>query len=392
MFFRQRWQDDRLRHSLTDNLTLIVGSRQPSDIIWVPDTVFIDSVASEMHHVTVNNHKLDINYDGSVFWGTRVTVSPSCPLNLRAYPMDRQECVFELVSYAYASRHVVYKWKDQGLKISPKMPQMAQFILENCKTSRQEISYVAGNYTVLVGHFHFKRLVGFAVIQIYIPTICVVIVSWLSLWVRRTAVPARIALLITTLLTISTVWAAVNAQLPRVNYVKSIDVFMMASFGCVIMTLLEFTVVINTDILLKFFQKASNGNPDALSMVESGEKLLKGKEMVKQEKLIQRNNAISTSGAMFDNQKYEKRNACIAQTKPTLNINPFRGVGLRYRSKVNYCTKIERDASVPTKKIDGETRSQKLANSIEWHAKILFPLVYTCFLVCYFVVFVTDTK
>ena len=44
--------------------------------------------------------------------------------------------------------------------------------------------------TVLTGHFHFKRLMGFAVMQIYIPTVCVVIVSWISLWVKRTSVPA----------------------------------------------------------------------------------------------------------------------------------------------------------------------------------------------------------
>ena len=113
MFFRQRWKDERLRHSLTDNLTLIMGSKQPSDIIWVPDTVFIDSVASKMHSVTVNNHKVDINYDGSVFWGTRVTVSPSCPLNLKVI----RDFVVEFHVYAL----FFYK-KSVGKKLDPPTP------------------------------------------------------------------------------------------------------------------------------------------------------------------------------------------------------------------------------------------------------------------------------
>ena len=52
-------------------MTITVGNKHPADIVWVPDTVFINSVTSSMHDVTVQNHKLDIYENGKVFWGTR---------------------------------------------------------------------------------------------------------------------------------------------------------------------------------------------------------------------------------------------------------------------------------------------------------------------------------
>lgn len=48
------------------------------------------------------------------------------------------------------------------------------------------------------------RQFSYYLVQIYGPSTLLVIVSWVSFWLDRTAVPARVTLGVTTLLTITT--------------------------------------------------------------------------------------------------------------------------------------------------------------------------------------------
>lgn len=63
--------------------------------------------------------------------------------------------------------------------------------------------FQAGNYSCLVAEFHLARLLGFHLVQSYLPTILMVVISWVAFWMDVNAVPGRVTLGITTLLTVS---------------------------------------------------------------------------------------------------------------------------------------------------------------------------------------------
>ncbi|RWS20594.1 gamma-aminobutyric acid receptor subunit beta-like protein, partial [Leptotrombidium deliense] len=94
-----------------------------------------------------------------------------------------------------------------------------------------------GNYSRLICEIQFVRSLGFYLIQIYIPASLIVVISWVSFWLHRNATPARVALGVTTVLTMTTLMSSTNAQLPKISYIKS------TCFVMVFASLVEYATV-----------------------------------------------------------------------------------------------------------------------------------------------------
>lgn len=58
---------------------------------------------------------------------------------------------------------------------------------------------------------------GYYLIQMYIPSLLIVILSWVSFWINMDAAPARVGLGITTVLTMTTQSSGSRASLPKVK-------------------------------------------------------------------------------------------------------------------------------------------------------------------------------
>lgn len=69
------------------------------------------------------------------------------------------------------------------------------------------------------------------------------VVSWVNFWIDKDAVPARVSLGVTTLLTMTTQASGVNAKLPPVSYTKAIDVWIGVCLAFIFGALLEFALV-----------------------------------------------------------------------------------------------------------------------------------------------------
>ncbi|PAV76110.1 hypothetical protein WR25_21576 isoform B [Diploscapter pachys] len=211
-----------------------VPDKNVLDKIWTPDLYFANARSSYFHEVTVHNFNMYISKEGRISYGTRVTLNLACNLNLKNYPLDSQICYVKIISYAHVQHEMMVRWfPNEPIRYNPdiKPPEfeIKSFDQGYCNgTFHYTLTHNSsriGNFSCLLGMIRLKREIGFHLVQSYIPTGLIVAISWVSFWIDRRAVPARVSLSFTTLLTLSTQGNGIRYQLPAVSYAKSIDLF-----------------------------------------------------------------------------------------------------------------------------------------------------------------------
>ncbi|KAI5630359.1 glycine receptor, alpha 4b precursor, partial [Silurus asotus] len=243
VFLRQQWNDPRLAYKEypDDSLDL-----DPSmlDSIWKPDLFFANEKGANFHEVTTDNKLLRIFQNGNVLYSIRLTLILSCPMDLKNFPMDIQTCTMQLESFGYTMNDLIFQWLDKGpVQVADDLT-MPQFVLKEEKDLGYCTKhYNTGKFTCIEVKFHLQRQMGYYLIQMYIPSLLTVILSWVSFWINMDAAPARVGLGITTVLTMTTQSSGSRASLPKVSYVKAIDIWMAVCLLFVFAALLEYAAV-----------------------------------------------------------------------------------------------------------------------------------------------------
>ncbi|CAJ0565058.1 unnamed protein product, partial [Mesorhabditis spiculigera] len=121
--------------------------------------------------------------------------------------------------------------------------QLPDFELVNFSDEYIEQQYPAGLWDELTVSFVFKRRYGWYILQGYIPTMVTIVISWISFYLGPRAIPARTMLGVNSLLAMTFQFGNIIRNLPRVSYVKAIDVWMLSGMLFIFMSLLELCVV-----------------------------------------------------------------------------------------------------------------------------------------------------
>ncbi|XP_054459342.1 gamma-aminobutyric acid receptor subunit beta-3 isoform X2 [Anoplopoma fimbria] len=242
MYFQQYWRDKRLAYAgIPLNLTL---DNRVADQLWVPDTYFLNDKKSFVHGVTVKNRMIRLHPDGTVLYGLRITTTAACMMDLRRYPLDEQNCTLEIESYGYTTDDIEFYWKGGDTAVTGVTRiELPQFSIVDYNLVSRNVVFSTGAYPRLSLSFKLKRNIGYFILQTYMPSILITILSWVSFWINYDASAARVALGITTVLTMTTINTHLRETLPKIPYVKAIDMYLMGCFVFVFLALLEYAFV-----------------------------------------------------------------------------------------------------------------------------------------------------
>ncbi|CAK5084087.1 unnamed protein product [Meloidogyne enterolobii] len=227
--FREEWWDPRLAYSrFADDETevpsfVVLATSEQADLsqqIWMPDTFFQNEKEARRHLIDKPNVLIRIHPNGQILYSVRLSLVLSCPMSLEYYPLDRQTCLIDLASYAYTTDDIIYVWKRDN-----------------------PVQQKLGTYSCLRTKLILRREFSYYLLQLYIPSCMLVIVSWVSFWLDKDSVPARVTLGVTTLLTMTTQSSGINSKLPPVSYTKAVDVWIGVCMAFIFGALLEFALV-----------------------------------------------------------------------------------------------------------------------------------------------------
>ncbi|VDD97988.1 unnamed protein product, partial [Enterobius vermicularis] len=166
--------------------------------------------------------------------------------NTRSYGFSAVSGFVYLVNYfgnAYDVEQLKVEWNEPnsiGINEDIMMPDMR---LKEIKPTLKNTTYVTGIWSCAIAQFVVDREIMHHLLQSYLPTALIVVISWFGFWLDVESVPGRVSLSITTLLTLATQSSAARMALPQASYVKAIDVWIGTCMAFAFAAMIEFTVV-----------------------------------------------------------------------------------------------------------------------------------------------------
>uniref|UniRef100_A0A915AAL4 Neurotransmitter-gated ion-channel ligand-binding domain-containing protein n=1 Tax=Parascaris univalens TaxID=6257 RepID=A0A915AAL4_PARUN len=245
LFYRESWLDERLKYDKTrfKNKTEIALHESYTNFLWHPDTFMPNAVASKNPQKQSISHRslLRLSETGHVLYSRRISIVAECPMDLTLFPFDSQTCKLGIESYGYTADQVRYIWShDHKKPLTLHMIRLPDFALKEAYVTSHTEVYATGNYSRLYVCFVFARASGFCFLQLIVPSTAVVITSWVSLWMES---ETEFQDMISIILAITFLIFSYNEMMPRVSYIKAMDVYLGVCFMIVFLSLIKLAFV-----------------------------------------------------------------------------------------------------------------------------------------------------
>jgi len=242
-YLRMQWTDPRLSYKSTYDCDMLKIDERHVKKIWVPDLIFLNEKSGAFHQLTIPNKLARIYPNGTVQSSMRLSVVLQCSMDLRDFPLDSQKCLMEMMSWAYDNTDINLRWaQHKPVEVNGAihdMDLMPEFLLKEDLWSSREEPSLLGDWSVLTLTFILERRFGFYFIAAYLPSLILVMLSWIPFWTDTAQAIYKTGTGFGCITSFFLQYAAVRRMLPKVSYIKAIDVWMITCLVSMALSLVE---------------------------------------------------------------------------------------------------------------------------------------------------------
>lgn len=242
-FLRLKWSDPRLDYSKHSSEQKIKLPEDSWKRIWIPDVFVRNAKSTKFHDSITPNRLMFLNSNGTVFYVMKVSVVVSCRSSYEMYPFDMIDCPINYESFSHTAETVNFSAMQRTLDITNDA-LMPDFSLIHSDIKDCSQTYTSGTFPCLRMNLIFKRNASYFIFNICIPSILVVILSWISFWLGQDAKAARLITGFLSLTALTLLSLKEPNVTPRMSRANMLDIWLLACYSFVFYAILEFLLVI----------------------------------------------------------------------------------------------------------------------------------------------------
>ncbi|XP_016659655.1 glycine receptor subunit alphaZ1-like [Acyrthosiphon pisum] len=190
------------------------------------------------------------------------TIIIKCDMDFVLYPLDVQTCAVDFGSYKYTLTDMKFHWRDDPLIFPSDFGdgfRLPRYVVSFVTDNRLNVIYYGdGNHSTARLVITLSRELRSHLLESYLPSTLFVIMSWGSFVVMPEVVPGRMVLLVTTLLSLVTMFDTISIRgaftykwnnvkknnSPSALELKCIEVWLISCTLFVFLALVEYFIVL----------------------------------------------------------------------------------------------------------------------------------------------------
>lgn len=248
VFLQLYWQDQRIR--IIDNKTQMIElTWDKEQKFWIPDLYIRQLREMKVLSVFQDMAAIRLYRNSTLRISIGATIILKCDMDFRLYPLDVQTCAVDFSSYKFSVIDMMFRWKDELPLTFPsdfedgcRLPRY--LVSFEAQPKPQIIYYGEGNHSAARLTITLSREIRSHLLESYLPSTLFVIMSWGGFIIMPEVVPGRMVLLVTTLLSLVTMFDTVRNNSPNSLELKAIEVWIISCTLFVFFALIEYFVVL----------------------------------------------------------------------------------------------------------------------------------------------------